>query len=408
MPSQKPQSHAPIAATLAAVVLSWGLAFGGAYVADAVWGVDAWDHHVPVSAVIVLASVVSLAVVCLWRRSALASASLAMLGWFPLLLLNCFWVLGEPLTRASHVSDHMPPLGSPAWDTGISIAILFGVSVPVARAVVRRRLGGPIRFLAVVAAAIALGLLAASLRRLPNPSPHGYIATVPVVAMLRGDADTFAGPGFSVKAGWGEKPWCLVSSGGNPDYPVIFPTCKGLLIRHGAGDLWFIQDREKVIGIRAASGGAAVETTIYPDEVAASLGPPRSWIGLAAAGGAGALLVLGLGEAARRRTRGWRGARAGVHDGSGWITFKGGDAPLHVPAAGGLPKGRILVDAACRTAHYREMGCPAGEEARVAPGTLRQMQNACDARSRGLAAFALLLAALSVAPLVASAYHGLL
>jgi len=100
MPSQKPQSHAPIAATLAAVVLSWGLAFGGAYVADAVWGVDAWDHHVPVSAVIVLASVVSLAVVCLWRRSALASASLAMLGWFPLLLLNCFWVLGDAVLDA--------------------------------------------------------------------------------------------------------------------------------------------------------------------------------------------------------------------------------------------------------------------------------------------------------------------
>ena len=352
-------------------------------------------------------SVASLVAVYCWRPGALRSASVALAAWFPYLFLGCLMALSEPLAiGGNHTRCGNGIMGLYLFGL-LAVPVLFGASTVFAVGLERFRVRGPGLMAALVVTAMSVGLLGAGLRRLPNPEPDGYVASLPVVATLGAGVDRFAGPGFSVEPG--ETGCSLSTNGSRGSEREVFQSCQGVQILHGKDDLWFVQEPGRsVIGIRAERLGTATGVDVAAGDVAGLSRAPSVWMGLAAAGTAVAIFAVVLGAMARRRGRQWRLARPGVHDGGGWLSFEDGAAPVHVADAACLPNGAVLVLEGARAAgHYREHGGLLGD-VRVAAGSLREVEHAGDTRMRGFAAFAILLLAVTSAPLLAAATRGLL
>jgi hypothetical protein len=392
-----------------AVALSWGAVL-------LAWAlVQVCGGSISYSAVIAIACVVVVPIVARPRRggpaaSRLRAASVALLGWFPYVLGGAVLELDNPIAVSGHTRCGNGIMGL-YFLTLCSVPVVFSGAIVFAAMVARLPLRRATRGVALVATIAAVLALGASVRRIHDPDPDGYLASLPIVAELSGADPRFHGPGFEVAetalAGEGPGASCVVSM--ERGQMRVADRCGGLqILQDVARSLWIFRSAGaapyETYALSTDRGGAMVsEVTVW--RVASSLRPPTVWIVLNAAGALCAALLL-IGAAwARARAERWRAARPGAHTGGGWVTFA--DAPpTHVAEAAGLPLGDVLVREASRQEpSYREHG---RIEAGVQGGTLEAQVASADALATGLCAFALLLAAISAAPVLAAAARGLL
>jgi hypothetical protein len=410
-----------------ATAVSWVLALGLALLARQVFG-----DGVAYAPLVALACAVTVPLVSRRARrsdggSAVRPASWVLLAWVPYLFGGAAFELSEPI-----VQGHWR-CGNPVMAMFVvvlaSVPVVFAMAVLSAVVVDRFRLVLTTKLAAWAAVGLSVVALCACLRRIDEVDPEHYVASLPVVAALESDVDRYDGPGFSVEYRPRQEGADVAAGGCNvfthglrldprdrmgPAFErQVGPSCSGTRVRRDAShDLWIVESPAFAGFSRLAfevHGGGAEAVDIDARRVASSLRPPMAWTASLAVGCAFALALLGVAIRMRRRAEAWRAARPGVHGGGGWVTFEDGTPPAHFAGAATLPACTVLVlESSPRTPHYREHG-RLDEGARFATGTFfDDVLQPAEARARDMQAFAILVALLTLAPILAAYLDGLL
>ena len=412
---QRRQTSA-LAVAFGSVCASWVIAAGLSTLA---W----WNgpEGVPYSLLIAFACAATVLVSwgALRRRdggSTVRAAAWPLLGWCPYLFGGAAVAIGEPIVVAHWRCG--------TGDMGLLMLALLSVPVVFALAIVsmlaldRARLGAVTRVGAWAAVGASLFFYVAGLARSQKATPDEYLASLPTVAALCGGDARFQGPGFSVEQRTergpdGEASRCTIVAAN--DSRPIQGDCAGVNVkRDEAHDLWVFQASTCRAGRpddrswrHALHSGGAEFVEVRPSTVASALRPPTAWAASNAVGCLAGLALVAIASVLRRRAGEWRFARPGTHSGGGWVTFDDSTPPVHSASAAPIPEGPVLVlEPPRKTPHYREAG-GIDPGARFTPGTLEELTLAARSRGTDLHAVAILVALVTLAPMIAAALAGL-
>lgn len=357
-------------------------------------------------------------------------AAVTTLGAVPVVFLGAASALSEPILH-----DFRCGLGIMGFAIAAPVAIVFfGTPTSLAIwAVVGRSerplLDRALRALAVPVVVAATVLVALSaVRRASKPESSGYLATLPVVAELGRDAWTvvdlselpadknYSGPPFThaARADIQGGPsiyracrdegechlWLRGRSEARPHTSMSWARADNELRvrRDEARDLYVLDFAAPRI---AMYGDGRVRMPLYPRDVVEALASPRDWI---IAAGLGVVLAIALLRRGRARERALSAMvwREGFVTGASTAIFADGTSvAIDGTLAEGTPVTARVRDALTTT--FREL--PGISASDLREGTLEDRAAEARAASTSHAALALLVAAVTVAPLVACIVH---
>jgi hypothetical protein len=333
--------------------------------------------------------------------SAVRTTSCVLVAWSPYLFGGAAFQLGIPIVQA-HWRCGTGDVGL-FFAAALSLPIVFGTALAVGVVVDRLRFVLTTKAVAWLTVGLSVLVLAASLRRVHDVVPDGYLASLPVVASMTKDHED---PRFCPL--W-RATWTAAERGTSADGHE--PSCEGVRVLEDAAHGLVIfqmpaQDGSPMsYAIKVGRSGLS-EITVR--SVASSLRPPTAWAVSQAVGTAIGLLLVVVAFVTRRRAGAWRTAKTGAHGGEGWVTFEDGTPPTHFAGVAALPAGQVLILSSSRGApHYREHG-GIEEGARFVAGTVDDVVQTAETRATDLHAVAILVGLLTLAPMLAAAVDGLL
>ena len=354
-------------------------------------------------------------------RLAFASAAVLPAG-------VAWWWLAGPLVWSTWTARA-------TWnaETALSAVVVGGlasVAISVCVGALIERRGARASVIRVVATMLSIGLVlmtaAAGLRR-SRPSFDGYVASLPVVALLPplhpadggtstayAHAETPKFDAFSIEvAGLTFRHLCdrgavacLSTLGRTEAVPPIAALGQGAdrapvtIRRDSLRDIWIVGDGWSG---SAYFGGDLVLRPLRARDVADAVRVPATWIGL---GGFG-ILVVALEVHRRRRALRMAARVSAGHQAvsvGGWLTFADGRPPERVARDGMEGPVVCLDEVRASSAPYRGAHV---DLAVIVPGTKAKLVAKAHGAARLAEADALMAAALAIAPLLVAAACGL-
>jgi hypothetical protein len=312
------------AAGVCAAFVSWAFAVG-------LWSLALLVcNRPPANMVVVVACCASVLVCAGILRGSLADrvrqAAYSHLAWVVFLYRASMLSLSDPL-----VAPHLPAatgLAAPMAFESLTLLLLPFLTVLTAAVTERARRPAAVQAGAAMVTALALALLGWSLRSLHRPAPDAYVASLPVVVTLQRPDERFVAPSFTVEHRREQYLGVLQASGdrgcqiyvgsrpmGGEERPVA-PTCEGVRILHDeVSAIWVVDPPGGIPVAIATREGGPHRSEVTARSVPASVRAPTSWMVLLGSGCLGAVVAIAAGVAVRRRARAEHASEAsGVAD----------------------------------------------------------------------------------------------
>ncbi len=341
-----------------------------------------------------------------------AVASLATLGWLPMIFLG-LGVSGEAVVA---------PEGHLQCGTWMAGAILVGPFVLLPMVVVSSLLATRARFptadrtirAGAYTSLVLVGLAAAfGLAHIDRPDPDTYFTSLPVVGDIHANETLALGDGTRVtyrhrdpnapESSNQSLGSCVLEGVGTGWLPAMrAESCPSLDVKHDAkSGLWILETAGSVSF--AFLEPEKKSRDIWPRDVGASIAPPIGWTVGGVVGLILGAVLVGLAHQTRRRGD-TLGGIEGTAQGDGWVAIHG-RAPIHLPETSGVAPGPVLVFLrGGPDATYREMASVVVESWQ--PVTLQEAKDALASRATTLYALAMTSALLPAAPLLLSGLGG--